>query len=134
MNNNNEITKHEADIAQFRFALIAPVVQGLIQSLRRPVSMITFAAFESFSYRSQKKSPPDAGKKLSIVFALITCLLSVHGTRASRILASFLKNRKAYCHHTRVKRVQCTRFVTSRRIYCYYKKADKLCQSETVPI
>ena len=29
MNNNNEITKHEADIAQFRFALIAPVVQGL---------------------------------------------------------------------------------------------------------
>ena len=29
MNNNNEITKHDADIAQFRFALIAPVVQGL---------------------------------------------------------------------------------------------------------
>lgn len=29
MPNNPEITKHDADIAQFRFALIAPVVQGL---------------------------------------------------------------------------------------------------------
>jgi uncharacterized protein (UPF0371 family) len=29
MSNNPEITKHDADIAQFRFALIAPVVQGL---------------------------------------------------------------------------------------------------------
>lgn len=29
MSNNHEITKHDADIAQFRFALIAPVVQGL---------------------------------------------------------------------------------------------------------
>jgi transposase InsO family protein len=29
MNNNPEITKQDADMAQFRFALIAPVVQGL---------------------------------------------------------------------------------------------------------
>ena len=29
MNNNPEITKQDADVAQFRFALIAPVVQGL---------------------------------------------------------------------------------------------------------
>lgn len=29
MPNNSEITKHDADVAQFRFALIAPVVQGL---------------------------------------------------------------------------------------------------------
>ena len=29
MNNTPEITKQDADMAQFRFALIAPVVQGL---------------------------------------------------------------------------------------------------------
>lgn len=29
MNNNTEVTKQDADMAQFRFALIAPVVQGL---------------------------------------------------------------------------------------------------------
>ena len=29
MNNPTEITKQDADMAQFRFALIAPVVQGL---------------------------------------------------------------------------------------------------------